>query len=80
MAIGEFCIDFCQLNDATIKDKFSIPLIEDLLNELQGVVVLLDLNLRVGYQQILMHSDDVHKRLSKLMWGTRISNNALWPR
>lgn len=64
-----FCIDFRQLNVAMIKDKFSIPLVKDLLDELQVAVIVLKLDLLAGYHHILMHSDDVHKMAFKTHMG-----------
>jgi len=55
------CVDYRQLNKHIVLDKFSILVVEELLDELFGAAYFSKIDLSSGYWQVRMHLEDVPK-------------------
>ncbi|XP_071906161.1 uncharacterized protein [Coffea arabica] len=63
------CIDYRGLNAVTIKNKYPLPHIDELFDQLQGAVVFSKLDLRQGYYQLRVKKEDVPKMAFNTRYG-----------
>ena len=53
------CINYRQMNRITIKNRYSLPRIDDLFDQLRGVQVYSKIDLRTGYHQLRVREADI---------------------
>lgn len=63
------CMDYRELNKQTVKDKFPIPFVEELMVELAGSQFFSRIDLRAGYHQLRVADEDVFKTAFKTHYG-----------
>ena len=63
------CIDYRQLNKVTIKNKYPLPRINDLFDQVGESKVFSKLDLRSGYHQIQIKNEDINKTTFRTRYG-----------
>ena len=63
------CIDYRELNKVTIRNQYPLPRIDDLFYQLQGARLFSKIDLRSGYHQLKIRSEDVPKTAFKTRYG-----------
>jgi hypothetical protein len=63
------CVDYRSLNEVTIKNKYPLPRIDDLFDQLKGACVFSKIDLRSGYHQLKIHALDIPKTSFTTRYG-----------
>jgi hypothetical protein len=63
------CVDYRPLNDVTVKNKYLLPRIEDLFDQMRGARVFSKIDLRSGYHQMRIRPSDIPKTAFSTRYG-----------
>jgi hypothetical protein len=63
------CVDYRSLNEVTIKNKYPLPQIEDLFDQMRGATIFSKIDLRSGYHQLKIRPEDIPKTAFTTRYG-----------
>jgi hypothetical protein len=67
--LRRMCVDYRSLNEVTIKNKYPLPRIEDLFDQMRGAKVFSKIDLRLGYHQLNIRTEDIPKTTFTTRYG-----------
>ena len=63
------CVNYCALNALTIKNKYPLPKIDELFDQLLGACYFTKIDLRLGYHQVRIKMHDISKMVFRIIFG-----------
>lgn len=63
------CIDYRELNNVTVKNRYPLPRIDDIFDQLKGSTVFSKIDLRSGYHQLKVKEGDISKTAFRTRYG-----------
>ena len=66
---SRLCIDYRKLNKVIVKNKYPLPWIDDLFNQMRGAKVFSKIDLRSSYHQVRIKEEDIHKTTFRTRYG-----------
>jgi hypothetical protein len=63
------CVDYRSLNEVTITNKYLLPRIEDLFGQVRGATIFSKIDLRSGYHQLKIRTEDIPKTTFTTRYG-----------
>jgi hypothetical protein len=71
------CKDYCARNEVTVKNKYMLPSIDDLFDQLRGTYVFSKIGLRSGYHQSKVQECDIPKIAFFEVWFVRVYGDVI---
>lgn len=68
-SVSRLCVDYRLLNKVTIKNKYSLPRIDDLMDQLKGASIFSKIGMRSRYYHICVKQEDIPKMAFRTQYG-----------